>query len=140
MDKEFYLKFPCVLKSALLKGEVAFDEAHTLIEYSKIDVYRGITREKDDNSEISKDDFLSYAELGRKPARGRKADIGWYSCSFYTEKDELELALKLPRFNKKISKGFIKKENGPIRKSEKDSHIHCWLYEDSDVEKAFKVV
>ena len=138
-EKEYYMKFPSVLKQALLNGEVCFDDK-TQKEYEPFEVYRGVVREKGETLEVKKEDFLSYAELKKKPRGKKKVDIGWYSCSCFTEKKELEEALKLPRANKRIIKGKVKKEYGPQRTNETSKHVDWWLFEDAECQKEFVVI
>ena len=137
-NNTYYLRFPSVLRKALQNGEVAFD-SNVEIEYMPFTVFRGITREKGESLEICRSDFLSYAELNKKP-RGMEYNIGWYSCSCFKESKELEAALKLPRYNKKIISGFIKSEYGPQKTNNDTGHVDWWLYENTEVEKDFKVM
>lgn len=139
MDKEYYLRFPSVLRNALLMEEVSFEE-DTKITYAPFKVFRGITREPGESLDIQKTDFLSYAEL-KKKVRGKKAPgIGWYSCSCFIEKNELVEALKLPRYNKKIIEGIIKDEFGPQKTNYETKHVDLWLYENAAIEQGFKVI
>ena len=137
-DNAYYLRFPSVLRKALQNGEVSFD-SDVKWEYTSFTVFRGITREKDESLEIRRSDFLSYAELNKQP-RGMECNIGWYSCSCFTDSTELEAALKLPRYNKKIMRGLIKPEYGPQKTNTKTGHVDWWLYENTEVEKEFKVI
>lgn len=137
-DNAYYLRFPSVLHKALQNGEVSFD-SDVKWEYTPFTVFRGITREKNESLEIRRSDFLSYAELNKKP-RGMECNIGWYSCSCFTDSTELEAALKLPRYNKKIMSGLIKPEYGPQKTNTKTGHVDWWLYENTEVETEFKVI
>jgi hypothetical protein len=139
MDKEYYMRFPSVLRKALENREISFDE-ETKFSYAPFVVFRGITRNKGDDLEIKRKDFLSYAELGKKPRGKKTADIGWYSCSCFLEKDELAEALKLPRYNKKIIKGTLEESYGPQKTNDETKHVDWWLYDKISFEKKFEVI
>lgn len=131
MDLSLYEKFPCCFKNALKSGEVAFSCAPQ-ITFKSLDVFRGIFREKGgDFSNITFNDFYSYAELGRKynPRFGTKDSF--YSCSVYKDYKECSTALKFPnpKEDRQISKGPINQNDGCIRERVEDSHVDYWIYE-----------
>ena len=77
-------KFPLIFREKLKSGEVTLPP-HIETEYSPIKVYRRVLREGDDMHAINKFDFMSYAELGKKPPRGLvggKRTPDYYSTSF----------------------------------------------------------
>ena len=74
-ETALYMKFPCVLRDKLLNGELHFPP-NTRFAYEKIFTYRAVERKKEDFSPITREDFRSYFELGKKPKpRGVKRDI-----------------------------------------------------------------
>ena len=66
LDKEICMKFPVVLRDKLLNGEIELPDS-ALIEYESVLTYRAIERKAEDHREITRDDFKSYFELGKKP-------------------------------------------------------------------------
>lgn len=139
MDEEYYMRFPSVLREALMSGRVSFKQG-TKFAYAPFLVYRGITREPGESLAITRNDFLSYAELGKKPRGLKNPGISLYSCSCFVEKDELLAALKLPRFNKKIIFGELRDTYGPQRTNLANKHVDWWIYEQAEFEHTFKVI
>lgn len=41
--------------------------------------------------------------------------------------------MKFPNPNKKMAVGYVHKESGPQKTTEKTQHVCWWLYEDADV-------
>lgn len=123
----------------VLDDEIYSFPKETLFKYEPKLVYRVINRSPDVGDEdisITREDFKSYIELGKK-YRG-KTTISHYSCSFFTKKDELETILKLPRPNKRIIKGYIKDIHGPIYLNNR-SHVDLWLYKDVNLSSEFEL-
>lgn len=60
-DEHIYLKFPCVLRAKLETEGFDFSK-ETEFEYEPIRAYRCIEREKNDNTQIDRNDFLSNIE------------------------------------------------------------------------------
>lgn len=138
---EYYLRFPSVLKKAIKDYGIDFPK-ETQWEYSPQTAFRGFTREDGENTELRDEDFLSYAELGKK-ARGQKhseRDIEWYSCSCYARKAQLEVNLKLPRSKWRISRGIIRNNKGCICINKSTGHIHWWIYENANPSEDFEVI
>lgn len=135
-EEQIYLKFPSVLKSFLSAHSISFSE-QTLFTYSPFQAYRGVIREATDKTPINKGDFLSYAELGKKPRGVNVNDIGYYSCSLFLNTQQLAEALKLPRPNKKIITGIVKCENGPQETNVRTQHVHWWLYDKNNAWEDF---
>ena len=54
--------------------------------------------------------------------------------------EELRASLKLPRKNKAIAVGTIKKEYGPVLASKEYSHIDWFLFESADPSKDFQII
>ena len=65
VSEEQCMKFPAVLREKLRKKEIIFPDS-VQFHYDKIKVYRAVTRGKNDFKEISRNDFRSYYELGKK--------------------------------------------------------------------------
>lgn len=130
---EIYNLFPAILKSKLLAGELSFPE-DIRFEYEKIQAYRGIVREKEDNTPVSRNDMKSYAELNKLP-RGVniKNTIDNYNVSLFSDIKSLKECFKLPRPNKKIARGFVFQEGGPTQINKETNHIGWWLY-DKDID------
>lgn len=125
---EFYSKFPSVLKTFLVDNNMKFSEK-TEFQYEDFVAYRGIIRENGDFSSVNDNDFLSYAELGKKPRGVDTNSLGYYSCSLFLNAEQVEEALKLPKPNKMIIRGIVKCEDGPQETNSNTSHVHWWLFE-----------
>lgn len=132
--KEFYSKFPSVLKNFLTDGNIQFSE-NTKFLYEEFVAYRGVIRENNDDTPINNSDFLSYAELGKKPRGVDVNSLGYYSCSLFLNAELVEEALKLPKPNKRIIKGIVKYEDGPQETNLDTRHVHWWLF---DKERSWK--
>lgn len=135
VPKNVLMKFPVIFQEKLINKEIELQD-NVEFDYDDIYAYRCVTRKKEDNSVVTRDDFKSNAEKGRRTIRGESGDLEkipeYYGVSLYEDKSELMLRLKLPQKNRKIVKGNIHKEGGPIRKGN-NTHICWWLYEDADV-------
>ena len=132
-------KFRMVLQTALDTGIVKIpDEAMWDYEDLK-NVYRAvkITEEKKD---ITIEDFIPQAEVPSIANRNGfdSNDIGNYGTSFNTDIEMLSIILHMPRRNKRIAKGILKTEYGPITID--DTHIMCFLFEDAHLENEFEVI
>lgn len=141
MDAKYLARFPSVLKSALNTYNMDFPE-DTLWRYDPHIAFRGIIRKKDEDIAVKNSDFLSYAELGKNP-RGSNfgsEDIEYYSCSCYETKKQLEVAMHLPRPNRRIIKGSIRDTNGCIYINSVTGHIDWWLYDDANPAEDFEVI
>lgn len=134
--KDYYERFPNVLKEALRQEKVSFPETLEK-EYAPRVAFRGIRFIKDKKENIEKNDFLSQVER-RLPGVDYE-DIMEYSCSCFESIDELLIAFSLPRKNKGIAKGKIKCENGPIIMEKQGTHIHWFLYDGIDPSEDFEV-
>ncbi len=138
LDKEICMKFPVVLRDKLLNGEIELPDS-ALIEYESVLTYRAVERKAEDHREITRDDFKSYFELGKKPKkpRGMKGDITkdahYFGVSSFIEKEIVEQIMKFPNPNKKMAEGYVYKEGGP--QETKDQHVCWWLYRDADVSR-----
>ncbi|MGJ0680244.1 hypothetical protein ACR742_02635 [Flavonifractor plautii] len=104
-ETALYMKFPCVLRDKLLNGELHFPP-NTRFAYEKIFTYRAVERKKEDFSPITREDFRSYFELGKKPKpRGVKRDIladpTYYGVSSFLNQKRVEQLMKFPNPNKK---------------------------------------
>lgn len=127
------LKFPSVLRDRIVSGEFVFPE-NTQYEYEPMVGYRAIEREDNDFTSVTRKDFSSYAELNVCRRGINKNDPHYYGVSLFANKSSVENALKFPRPNKKIAKGMIYSEAGPVEVNSETEHICWWLYEDVDIE------
>ena len=129
MDSSNLYKFPAVMATAFDRYNLTFFDG-TEWKYDPVKVYRMVLREKDDYSQVTKDDFMSLAEA---PRRGREKYVkkpDYYGVSVFTEKEALVNKLKLPKPRKKIASGHIQDSYGPIYR--KLPHICLWCYKDVD--------
>lgn len=149
MDKEFYMKFPSVFREALVSKIVSFDEdPETSFETFK--AYRGIFRKNNKPFvPLDKTDFESQAEkslrLNNNEQRNNRREIndklGFYSCSVFTDINDISAALKFPQNDRCIVEGPVSDENGCIRHASDNSHVDWWLYEKTgDFWNEYKVV
>ena len=137
MENVNYLKFQSVIREKILKVEFYFPD-NTCFSYEPIQAFRGIERSENDFTEVSKKDFLSYAEMN---VRRRVIDINdphYYGVSLFLNKESVENALKFPRKNKKIAFGEVYSEAGPSEINEDTGHICWWLYDDVEI-KGFSI-
>lgn len=141
VPKEVLMKFPVMLRCKLEEKEIEFPDK-TEFNYDDICAYRCITRKKADYSAVTREDFQSNAELGRTTIKGESRNLEkipeYYGVSLYQEKKELIIRLRLPQKNRKIVKGNIYQQGGPMLKGQND-HICWWLYENADV-SGFEII
>ena len=134
MDKEqeidYYKKFPAILRAKLIEGEIVFPR-ETQFNYEPVLAYRGVIRDKNDNTPLNNNDMKSYFELGKQPkgVTDCASDPKFYAVSLFKSLDMLKQCLKFPRPNKKVAQGYVYMEGGP-QYSEGKSHVNWWLYED----------
>lgn len=134
LDEEQCMKFPVVMRDKLKNGEIELPDS-TQFQYDKIYAYRAVTREKNDTSIVTRDDFRSYYELGKK-ARGiqnPEKDPHYYGVSSFLDRRIAEQKMKFPRPNKKLAVGYIREEGGPQETNIGSQHVCWWLYEHADV-------
>lgn len=62
VDESLYMKFPVALQRKLLNKEIEFPDT-TKFTYERLLTYRAVTRNYDDNREVTLEDFKSYYEL-----------------------------------------------------------------------------
>ncbi|HEM3602578.1 hypothetical protein [Streptococcus suis] len=132
------MKFRDALQKAIDEKQVSLTNDGIEYKYDTLKVYRGVI--KNGTKDIIEKDFLSQIEKGVN-LRGRKIDIGVYSCSVFQKTEELEQALKFPKPNKYIIKcemSSTEQNFGPIRKSQNNSHIDLWLYKEAEPWKYFQ--
>ena len=135
VDAALYMRFPCVFRDKLVNNELKFPQ-NTRFVYDKILTYRAVERKKDDVSPITREDFRSYFELGKKPKpRGVSKDIlsdpTYYGVSSFLNQRRVEQLMKFPNPNKKMASGYVYDEAGP--EYTKEDHVCWWLFEDADV-------
>ena len=127
------MRFRDTLQSALDNKIVTLDDAKIEYKYEEIKVYRGITRKDKTPSDLNENDFLSQMEKSKK-ARGIKVDeLSSYSCSVFTDIQDLERALFFPKPTKFIAESKISSDTnyfGPIGRDD-SSHINLWLEADA---------
>lgn len=131
-EVEFYKKFPSVLRAKITNNEISFPDG-TKFEFEPILAYRGILRNKNDNTPVNSNDMLSHYERKLVP-RGipnYENDAKYYAVSLFETIDMLKECWKFPRPNTKIAQGYIYKEGGP-QYTDLKKHISWWLYENID--------
>lgn len=127
---ELYKKFPAVLQSKLIAGEIKFPRGAEF-NYEKILAYRAVRRASEDCSKVSREDMLSYVEESRR-YRGRvydEKDPSSYAVSLYSQSSSLKNSFKFPRKGWKIARGYVRAEGGPHYLCKKNFHIDWWIYE-----------
>ena len=134
---EYYERFPSVLKKALKENKVRFFP-NLCKEYQPIEVYRSVRIVKNIKEVITKEDF--YSQVERDLPGVDKDDIGNYSCSCFETIEEIWDRLHYPKKNKKIAKGVIYDNEGPIAKDKGSTHIHWFLYDGVDPSDRFEVI
>lgn len=132
MEEYNYLKFPSVLREKIESGEFVFPE-NTQCDYEPIIGFRAIEREANDFTGVSRLDFLSYAELNVCRRGINKKDPHYYGVSLFINKSSVENALKFPRPNKKIARGYVYAEAGPVEINYETAHICWWLYDSVEI-------
>ena len=128
-----YLKFPSIIKEKICNGEFVFPD-NTVFAYQPILAYRGIQRKANDFTEVSRKDFMSYAEMKVRRRGVNTADPRYYGVSSFLNKESVENALKFPRTDKKIAVGKVCSEAGPAEINEYTGHICWWLYDNIEIE------
>ena len=140
MNNNFYMKFPSVFRNALVSGLVSF-ETDPEITFKTFNAYRGVFRKKGESFiPLTKLDFESQAEkqeklnnnIQRRNRRQIKDNLGFYSCSVFTDKTDILAALKFPQDDRCVVSGPVSDSNGCIRRSSENSHIDWWLYENTE--------
>lgn len=128
-------KFPLVLREKIKSGEVVLP-SNIEIEYTPIKVYRKVLRSNDDMYDINREDFMSYAELGKKPPRNLKLGVNdpdYYSTSFYSSFDALKNHFTFPHPTNKVVVGDAYCQGGPCMRNELTKHVSWWMYEDANI-------
>lgn len=137
--EEYYKKFPDKFKKVLLEKKVIFPDSLEK-DYEPFAAYRGIRLIPHIKDRVEKEDFRSQIERASDFPGIDYEDIENYSCSCFIDIDELLLAFRLPRKNKGIARGNIRKEYGPICREEESSHINWFLFNDADPSSEFEVI
>lgn len=132
MKDENFLKFPSVLREKVLNGEIIFPDKAYFV-YEPILAYRGIIRQQDDVSAVTRADFVSYAEKNISRRGINKKDPHYYGVSLFLNKASVENALKFPRADRKIAIGHVYSEAGPAEINEATEHVCWWLYEHMEI-------
>ncbi|MDD6965959.1 MAG: hypothetical protein PUK18_00410 [Firmicutes bacterium] len=136
--KEFYKRFPVILRDKLINGEVLLPD-DTQFLYEPIKTYRAVEREKEDFREVTIDDFRSYFELNKTPKRLPRgvSDITkyplYYGASSYLSEEKVRQQMHFPNPKKKLAEGYVFQEGGPQQTRISDGHVCWWLYEGTDV-------
>lgn len=140
LEENICNKFPVVLRDKLLNNTIELPD-DTQFEYEKIKTYRAVARKVDDFHTVTRNDFKSYFELGKKPkARGVKdpeKDPRYYGVSSSLSKEIVEQKMRFPNPNKKMAVGYVYCEGGP--ELTEDQHVCWWLYEGVDL-SGFKLI
>ncbi|WNY25197.1 hypothetical protein [Methanolapillus millepedarum] len=141
INGDFYLKFPPVLKNALLEKKVKFGNVNE--KYEHFLAFRAIKRENE-SKPIQLQDFWSYAEIGYKGRHINENDISYYGCSLFTNRSELKKKMKidvdLQNSSNKIIRGQVKDSNGPCTVNKKTTHVDWWLFDGCDPSSDFEVI
>lgn len=140
---ELVEKFPVILRDKIKNKEVIFPEGTKYI-YKPILTYRAIAREKNDFTNVSRDDFKSYFELDKKPKKKPRGVYlekipEWYGVSSFLKKEIVELIMKFPNPHKKMVSGYVNCESGPQYTNEKDCHVCWWLFQNADI-SSYKIM
>jgi len=136
-----YEKFPAILKKKLEAGVISFPP-ETKFTYNSMIAYRAVARNIDDFSPVSRKDFKSYAEEGRKRTRKQLIDENnatYYGTSLFLERGIVENIMKFPNPNKKIACGSVSQEKGPCLVNEETKHVCWWLFDNVCLDD-FKIV
>lgn len=147
VPKNLCLKFPTILRDKLLQNEIEFPDT-TQFEYEDLLTYRAVSRDIDDNSEVTLDDFKSYFELGKTPKRTKRTKVRGiskdfaknphiYGVSSFLRKEIVEQIMKFPNPKKKMASGYVHCAGGP--QDTVDEHVCWWLYDGADV-SGFKLI
>lgn len=133
MDDAIILKFPCILRDKIQKGDFNFPDG-TEFEYEQFRAYRVYFRGEGEKTSINREDFRSHAELGIT-FRGRdiSKDPKYYGTSLFCSRDELENVKALQKPEKRIANGIVFQEGGPFMPKEGSSHVTWWLFEEVDL-------
>lgn len=131
--KNYYSKFPTILKSKLYNSEVTFSE-NVKFEYEPFLAFRAVNRKENDYTPINANDMKSYFELKKKPRgiliKNPENDAKYYAVSLFLTVDKLKQCFNFPNIAKKLAKGTINMENGPCEIGKND-HVSWWLYENA---------
>lgn len=134
--EKLFQRFRNVLREALHTGKVTLPN-DIEINYSPMLLYRAV-RISDNKKTIDDSDFMSQMEKGQHGADD--SVIENYSCSFFTCIAPLKDAMKLPRKNKKIAKGYVKKVHGARKALSHFEHVHLFRYKDVEIANEFEVI
>ena len=126
------LKFPSVLRDKIESGEFIFPE-NAQYDYEPMVGFRGIERAENDFTPVTRDDFISYAELNVCRRGINRNDPHYYRVSLFVNRASVENALKFPRPNKKIAQGKVYAEAGPAEVNLETEHICWWLYDEVEI-------
>lgn len=124
-------KFPSILKKVIEDGSFKFPES-TEYNYSPKEAFRACERKEGESRPVDREDFRSYAELGKKKGRSMSTS-GYHSVSLNIYK---EAVTSIKGFNfppSIVAKGIVVDSGGPMSFYEESGHIHWWMYEDADV-------
>ena len=139
MIEEYYRQFPRVLRDALMNGTVSFPE-DLRKNYECREVFR-MVKYTSEKRQIDQSDFWSQVE-NKVPGLTSEnySDIRYYSCSLFGDYKEAELALHLPRRNKRLARGTIIDSYGPCLFEVDTSHVHLFLYDGINPSDRFEVI
>lgn len=132
MKNNNLIKFPSVLRDKIESGEFIFPE-NVQYDYEPMVGFRGIERAENDFTPVTRNDFISYAELNVCRRGINKNDPHYYGVSLFANRASVENALKFPRPNKKIAQGKVCAEAGPAEVNLETEHICWWLYDKVEI-------
>ena len=125
-------KFPAILKEKIRNKEFEFPD-DTQFEYNDFYAYRCFFRDEDDNTPINREDFRSHAELG-KILRGRGSKKPEYlGTSLFRTVEELNNIQSLNKPEKRVARGKVFSNGGPILINYSKEHVCWWMFEDVDL-------
>jgi len=144
MDLEYLSHFPIVMQKAFCKYGIWFPEGSEFC-YDPVLAFRIIKRDNGQDLAVTREDFRSMAEEGRKPKRGQHPEKNpkYYGVSLFKDKTEVKYKFGLPQYPKKLAKGYVVKTCGPLLNNGENgsSHVTWWLYKDADIsEGKFEVI
>lgn len=133
VENDNFLKFPSIIRKKISSGELVFPN-DVRFTYLPFQGFRAIEREKDNFDNVTRNDFMSYAELNICRRGVNRKDPHYYGVSLFLNKESVENALKFPKPNKKIAVGKVYSEAGPSQINENNGHICWWLYDNVEIE------